>query len=89
MLGITENFFFDLSLISKISQKVSKDLVSILQDESHGRMVSRNDYYEITGNDGVAPRGMNCGNGWKKTETRQVWSSRKIIERCILAASEF
>lgn len=88
LLGIRKNFFFDLSLDFKDFTEGEIDLVSILQDESHGRMVSRNEYYEIIGND-RAPRGMGAGTGGRKPKPDRIGPQGRLLKDVYLPPQNF
>ena len=80
LLGISKNFF-DLSLDFKDFTEGKENLVAILQDESYGKMVSRKEYFEITGNN-VAPKGSGTSTGGRTPKPKRV-SQRKTFERHI------
>lgn len=88
LLGVSTNFFFDLSLDFKDFTEGKEDLVAILQDESYGQMVSRNEYYEITGNE-RAPKGTGSSNGGRTPKPDRLGVKGRILKDVYLPPQNF
>lgn len=88
LLSISQNFLFDLSLDFKDFTEGKEDLIAILQDESYGKMVSRHEYFEITGNN-VAPRGSGSSTGGRTSKPERLGPKGRILKDVFLPPQNF
>ena len=88
LLGITKKFLFDLSMDYKDFTQGEEDLIAILQDESHGRMVSRKEYFEITGNERV-PKGAGASTGGRVPKPDRVGVKGRLLKDVYLPPQIF
>jgi transposase-like protein len=88
LLGITKNFIFELSMDYKEFTNGEEDLIALLQDESYGQMISRSEYYEITGKT-RAPRGMGAGTGGRTSKPDRVETRGRLLKDVYLPPQNF
>ncbi len=69
-LGISETFALNLFLEYKEWTNGEEDLIALLQDSTHGQMITRQDYFKITGDTSV-PKGAGISNSRKSKLDRK------------------